>query len=195
MASFSARCTIPNSRPRMKSTLRQAWTRNIPSTSTPVQCMYVCLSYTWSDGIRDRLILIDDKVFMVRRNLWEFLQAARERIHHDVGLARPAQLNFRGRCKTREVIRNTEVIRNPLIWIDAISIDQDSVLEKNHQVQQMGTIYARARMVMIWLGKDEAIKVFLRGLFLHRHTLEVESAGKTKCGRNMHRSSTGIVHG
>lgn len=49
-----------------------------------------------------------------------------------------------------------EVIRQPLLWIDAICIDQGNVTEKNHQVQRMGVIYAGVKMVMIWLGRNGA---------------------------------------
>ncbi|KAF2247175.1 HET-domain-containing protein, partial [Trematosphaeria pertusa] len=39
-----------------------------------------------------------------------------------------------------------------IIWIDALSISQHDVNERNRQVQNMGTIYASARQVIIWLG-------------------------------------------
>ena len=37
------------------------------------------------------------------------------------------------------------------IWIDAICIDQNNVLERNHQVRNMVRIYAQAEHVLIWL--------------------------------------------
>jgi len=37
------------------------------------------------------------------------------------------------------------------LWMDAVYIDQESTEEKNVQVAMMGTIYARARRVVIWL--------------------------------------------
>jgi hypothetical protein len=43
-------------------------------------------------------------------------------------------------------------------WIDAICIDQDSVLERNHQVQMMRQIYSNAVSVSVWLGEvDQAL--------------------------------------
>ena len=39
-----------------------------------------------------------------------------------------------------------------VLWVDAICIDQESVEERNHQVAQMGKIYARAARVLVWLG-------------------------------------------
>ena len=37
-------------------------------------------------------------------------------------------------------------------WIDAICIDQDSNLEKTHQVAQMGKVYKNANRIIMWLG-------------------------------------------
>lgn len=42
-----------------------------------------------------------------------------------------------------------------LIWIDALCINQDDDEEKCHQVEQMRTIYQRAREVSIWLGPED----------------------------------------
>ncbi|KAK3643753.1 hypothetical protein LTR56_010059 [Elasticomyces elasticus] len=41
------------------------------------------------------------------------------------------------------------------IWCDAICIDQTDVTERNHQVAMMGTIFARAQSVLIWLGDKQ----------------------------------------
>ncbi len=42
-----------------------------------------------------------------------------------------------------------------LLWIDAISINQNDVPERNSQVELMGDIYTSAVQVIIWLGNDE----------------------------------------
>ena len=39
------------------------------------------------------------------------------------------------------------------LWIDSICIDQDSLEERSHQVQQMGDIYIKAKELYIWLGQ------------------------------------------
>jgi hypothetical protein len=39
-------------------------------------------------------------------------------------------------------------------WIDALSIDQRNVLERNHQVQMMTSIYSQAQSVRVWLGLE-----------------------------------------
>ncbi|KAF2027739.1 hypothetical protein EK21DRAFT_71330 [Setomelanomma holmii] len=38
-------------------------------------------------------------------------------------------------------------------WIDALCIDQANILERNHQVKQMGRTFSRAFLVYLWLGK------------------------------------------
>jgi hypothetical protein len=51
------------------------------------------------------------------------------------------------------------------IWIDAICIDQGSVLEKNHQLKLMGDVYRNATCVLVWLvpanvNDDTALYLF-----------------------------------
>ena len=42
-----------------------------------------------------------------------------------------------------------------MLWIDALCVKQESVLEKNHQVPLMGPIYSNASSVLIWLGASK----------------------------------------
>jgi hypothetical protein len=74
---------------------------------TELDTNYSCLSYTWG-GMEDRrVILIDGQKFVVRRNLFNFLNHARAN-------------NY----------------RMPL-WIDAICLNQKHATEPNHRVQIM----------------------------------------------------------
>lgn len=41
------------------------------------------------------------------------------------------------------------------LWIDQISINQDDIAERNHQVALMGNIYRQCFRVIIWLGEDD----------------------------------------
>jgi hypothetical protein len=93
---------------------------------------YVCLSYTWGPPGGELPIQLNGKPFYVRRNLWDFLHVARQRFTY---------------C---------------MLWIDAITIDQANVYEKNHQVQQMGSIFRNAEMVVTWLGDDLEAEELLR---------------------------------
>ncbi|KAF1960534.1 hypothetical protein CC80DRAFT_464631 [Byssothecium circinans] len=42
-----------------------------------------------------------------------------------------------------------------IMWIDALSINQANVRERNHQVALMGKIYSCAQSVIIWLGTSQ----------------------------------------
>jgi hypothetical protein len=82
---------------------------------------YTALSYTWSSPLKPRIIDLNGVTFHVGRNLWAFLD----------------QMNIQRRYG--------------LYWIDAICINQKSVLERNHQVQMMRQIYSKAQSVAVWL--------------------------------------------
>lgn len=47
-------------------------------------------------------------------------------------------------------MRSAEVVM-PL-WIDAICINQNNIVERNEQVQRMANIYRGASQLLIWLG-------------------------------------------
>lgn len=101
---------------------------------TDIEDQYECLSYVWGDpSSKHHRILINGRVFWVRDNLWNFLSvAASESRHHSFDL-----------------------------WIDAICIDQNNVLERNHQVQYMGEIYQSAVGIIAWFGIDPDVTEFV----------------------------------
>lgn len=97
---------------------------------------YQALSYMWGSESPTDHIHIQDRRFTVRRNLHNYLKAAR---------------------------RNEWV--ESWIWIDQISINQANVLERNTQVQLMGRIFSGAEEVCIWLGdQGEAGNATITGL-------------------------------
>lgn len=49
-------------------------------------------------------------------------------------------------------LRDSPEIEYTTFWIDQLSIDQDSNVERSHQVNQMGLIYKRAERVISYLG-------------------------------------------
>lgn len=73
---------------------------------------YTALSYTWGSATETRKILIDGTWFSVRQNVWNFFQQTR--------------IGRRWR----------------FIWIDALCIDQNNPVERNHQVNMMRAIYS-----------------------------------------------------
>lgn len=61
--------------------------------------------------------------------------------------------------------------RSFVIWIDAISIDQDDDVERAHQIELMGDIYSKAEKTYLWLGEgttesDRVMKFLSRTGFL-----------------------------
>ncbi|KAI4651064.1 uncharacterized protein J4E79_009259 [Alternaria viburni] len=56
--------------------------------------------------------------------------------------------------------------RSRILWADAVCINQSDNDEKSHQVKNMGSIYATARRVMVWLGNESFSEAFkaLKGL-------------------------------
>lgn len=86
---------------------------------------YESLSYTWGSEPPSKSILVNGQSFPVRKNLYTAL------------------VNLRDTTKPRA------------LWIDAICINQEDVIERNWQVSLMGFIYTRAERVLVWLGVSE----------------------------------------
>ena len=99
---------------------------------------YAAFSYTWGDPLvhpyvaerPSRTIWIDTKPFLVTRNLYDAL-------NHWRGW----KLEI-GTAKT-------------LLWVDAICINHDDLIERNHQVGLMGQIYSNATIVISWVGTSD----------------------------------------
>lgn len=124
---------------------------------------YAAFSYTWGDPLihpymaerQSRTVWIDSKPFLVTRNLYDAL-------NHWRGW----KLEI-GTAKT-------------LLWIDAICINQDDVIERNHQVGLMGQIYSRATIVISWVGTfDEDALTALKLITRLKPIVEIwQSEGK-----------------
>jgi len=98
---------------------------SLASTHDP----YIALSYVWGDPTDTQEILVNERPFRVGRNLLNFLRQARIEEAND--------------RTTRQ------------FWVDALCINQAVILEKNHQVGNMGKIYSNAAFVLVWLGADQ----------------------------------------
>jgi hypothetical protein len=83
---------------------------------------FFALSYVWGSEDTTRTIILDNKPFVVRLNLWNFLAEYRR-------------------------IRGHEYL-----WVDALCIDQLNIAERNHQVGLMAQIYSTAEKTIVWLG-------------------------------------------
>ncbi len=86
---------------------------------------YQAVSYRWGNAEPTAVISIEGDFFCIRPHLYQFLQQTRS--------------------------ASSPVV----LWIDAICIDQAGTADKTHQVQLMGSIYAKAESVIIWLGDGD----------------------------------------
>jgi hypothetical protein len=100
--------------------------------TTIYEATYTCVSYTWEPEYPKHNIEINGHVLSVGHNLHQFLQAYR--CHREQGELQVRKFDER---VPRGV--NKTPLAN-MLWIDAICIAQSDVHEKNHQVQQMGSI-------------------------------------------------------
>lgn len=103
---------------------------------TNIDTQYNCLSYRWGSPTPSHILIINGRKMRVNQSLHDFLLAVRT-------------------FKYQEQSHEAHLRDN--LWIDAICIDQNSGLEKNHQVAQMGKIYMNATKVVMWLGKNDRI--------------------------------------
>jgi ankyrin repeat protein len=108
----------------------------LPATSTAeIRCQldeftlhetlaYTALSYTWGSQHGVHRIYINDHPLLVPKNLWRFLDHARDLAGDLTGW----------------------------IWCDMLSINQIDLAERGHQVKLMSRIFKTAQIVVVWLG-------------------------------------------
>lgn len=97
---------------------------------------YWAVSYTWGDKYPLYVISINGQRFQVRRNLFTLLSA----IRHGAP------------CNLGEATTSKFQLDQIYLWVDQICINQDSNVERNHQVGLMRTIYERGDFTVVWLG-------------------------------------------
>lgn len=85
---------------------------------------FEALSYVWGNEAVTKEILLDDVKHRVTKNLYDALRYLRDRGD------------------------------NMIYWIDALSINQQDIAERNKQLRIMWQIYFRASRVIIWLGQE-----------------------------------------
>ncbi|KAL6711277.1 hypothetical protein ACN47E_005808 [Coniothyrium glycines] len=121
-------------------TIRLLQIKSEPAAEGYLQCelrhasvheAYNALSYVWGTSTTISIV-VNGGLHGIRENLFDFLNMA---------------------------TRKPDLCEK-WFWIDAICINQHNVMERNHQVQQMGRIYSGAEEVMAWLGKDTTLASF-----------------------------------
>jgi hypothetical protein len=105
------------------------------SSEAPIDCVlslaklsedtvYEALSYCWGDASNERAITCNGEILMVTENL------------------EAALVSLRLLDKPR------------IIWVDAVCINQNDLIERAQQVSHMRSIYQLAERVIVWIGLD-----------------------------------------
>ncbi|KAF1974397.1 hypothetical protein BU23DRAFT_531979 [Bimuria novae-zelandiae CBS 107.79] len=97
---------------------------------------YICLSYCWGDGGRDRIIYIKEANGPNAR-------------HRSLAITENLY------CALRS-LQASETYSTRLMWIDMISINQNDLRERADQVALMKSIYDKAEDVVVWLGGSQS---------------------------------------
>jgi hypothetical protein len=107
---------------------------------------------TIGSSLPERQILLNDCRFNIRENLWQALNQLRREEEERV------------------------------LWIDALCINQTNILERNHQVAQISSIYSSCSRCVAWIGtgptfgvnetemNDEIVMSFIR-----RHSFDLNA--------------------
>lgn len=97
---------------------------------------YHALSYVWGDASITKEITLEGVLFEITENLYSALSHMRH----------PTEAK--------------------VLWIDAISINQQNIIERNIHVRVMTKLYSNATMVICWLGPDANDSNFAMGKLL-----------------------------
>ena len=89
---------------------------------------FIALSYTWGEQEATQDILLNGSRFMIRPNLYDFLDTVA-----------------------------TQSLCGELLFVDAICIDQSNVRERESQISYMRDIYRKASRVVAWLGPADGV--------------------------------------
>lgn len=124
--------------------------------------LYEALSYVWGSPARSRSIILNGCPFPITESLHTAL------LH----------------------LRDSQLDR--VLWVDAISINQDDDGEKSKQIPLMRMIYAQARRVVVWLGESQEYgdrALFQLDLLGRQKKISVRVGGKVreKCEKLLQR--------
>lgn len=106
---------------------------------------YTAISYTWGNQPRSCSIIVNDQLFWVTPNVQTLLS-------HLYFYSTPPDGPI---CSDNGVIPEFSALRDRWYWIDQICIDQEDLLDKKVQVENMHIVYTSATMTFVWLGFDE----------------------------------------
>ncbi|KAJ9156280.1 hypothetical protein NKR23_g1143 [Pleurostoma richardsiae] len=141
---------------------------------------YDGLSYSWgnplsvfhtqeereeAENAEDLLVICDNQILEVGRNLWYFLYTWRRMLH----------MTAAGGEQAKEA-REAGLLPPSELWVDAISINQADMDEKAAQVNMMGRIYSQTQKVIVWLGPEDMFaRPAVKLLFKLRETSQLKA--------------------
>lgn len=140
---------------------------------------FVALSYTWGYDMPTDDIIVNESFLSVRKNLRVALKALCNFFRNDVLVPDKSR-----QCEDEGVTFPKNLLQEngyPLMWIDAICINQTNISEKNHQVNMMGRIFTTAGCVISWLGEEAnnsqcVMKAIRTSTYTRYCSIEVEQA-------------------
>ena len=125
----------------------------IPFSELGTKYQYEALSYHWGDGEAERPI-------HVRNNSKSTTTlGSMHRIEDVVSAAAINLIEFKQfwvKPNLYSALHHLRYQKEKLtIWVDAMCINQDNLVEKQQQVGRMSEIYSRASSVIVWLGNSD----------------------------------------
>jgi hypothetical protein len=146
--------------------------------SLPTSPGYTAISYAWGPPVAEHAILLNGREHLVAKNLWHFLTTWRRLHFRDetaAGGPHPPEkcVEIRDEAPYSASQEQEDSLFAPdlhsyeeassaqespwkpcysWLWIDALSIDQNNMQERNHQVKIMSRIFGGADEVLVWLG-------------------------------------------
>lgn len=112
---------------------------------------FTALSYAWGQPSSGQYITCENKKISITKNCDIALRQIREIAGQD----------------------------SPMLWVDAICVDQSNLEERSQQVQIFAHIYSSAERTWIWLGEktqctEHAVKLLIMS---SRHGMRLDSGG------------------
>jgi Heterokaryon incompatibility protein (HET)/SH3 domain len=99
----------------------------------------VAFSYCWGDPNVKKAVFANGKLLYIPSTLWRALRWQYPQGGHSA-YSLPGS-------------REDDRLGAGIFWADAICINQNNVLEKNHQIPLMGAIYSQARQVLVYVNE------------------------------------------
>jgi hypothetical protein len=119
---------------------------------------FVALSYMWGAPSLRHSIWLEGQEIQIRENLWSALHTIRKRLRDCMTLSHPRLGKLTSIGQWSNLVPSIGCPKcYRFFWIDALCINQDDMLERNHQVSMMKSIYTNADRVITWLGRGDEV--------------------------------------